>query len=658
MLRLCVALAIALSVYSQSHAFAQPPAMSTPALRPQAAPSDRPLGQGPAKFVDANRGDDAGAGTLDTPWRTLGAAVGRLKPGDTLYLRGGVYYESVYVALRGTPEAPITVRSYPNELATIHAGLPEFQQKPAEAWVPVEGTTDEFRSARPYPNLREVIGSFGDSLIGLQTYYHPQDLRATGELVDWENWDDTNNTDVKPLYCGPGVWYDHVTGFIHARLAQTHLPDPLPNYRGPTDPRQVPLAIASFRSVAMYLDGAKHIKLQDLQLLGAGYTTMVLDQVDGLECDRVKIWAGTYGIHAAGTRNFKLLRSALHGNAAPWTFRSDTSKRDYPGRPHRNITRLNTHALLEISNGLESSVYATPQNDHWEIANCELTDAHDGVYFGGINCQFHHNLLENMQDDGIYLSPMYLRHKLDKTDAQLHVYQNVFRQLLTGVAFGGTEANTSDQVYIYRNVFDLRRMVLTGRPTVRKPEPSTTTGHLMGDHGSPPWPAMNIYHNTIVAAEPNRDASMAALGSVRAGNPRRVFNNLFYHFARLPGFVLTPVADVEVVSDGNLYWSPAADQKTIDTFFNKFRASPGFAESKKYYPDGSAAHSLIADPLLVKASPDPAVENDYRPTKQSPLVDAGVELPAGWPDPLRKLDGGKPDIGALPLQSPGGAVVQ
>ena len=40
---------------------------------------------------------------------------------------------------------------------------------------------------------------------------------------------------------------------------------------------------------------------------------------------------------------------------------------------------------------------------------------------------------------------------------------------------------------------------------------------------------------------------------------------------------------------------------------------------------------------------------DVRLRPDSPAVDAGLELPAGWPDPLRKLDKGKPDLGALPL---------
>jgi hypothetical protein len=42
-------------------------------------------------------------------------------------------------------------------------------------------------------------------------------------------------------------------------------------------------------------------------------------------------------------------------------------------------------------------------------------------------------------------------------------------------------------------------------------------------------------------------------------------------------------------------------------------------------------------------------ENDYRLQSGSAAVDAGVELPANLPDPVRGQDKGKPDIGALPL---------
>lgn len=47
-----------------------------------------------------------------------------------------------------------------------------------------------------------------------------------------------------------------------------------------------------------------------------------------------------------------------------------------------------------------------------------LADTHDGLYLGGTDYRFHHNRIEALQDDGLYLSPMYLRHRPEKTDPQ------------------------------------------------------------------------------------------------------------------------------------------------------------------------------------------------------------------------------------------------
>jgi hypothetical protein len=59
---------------------------SHPAMRPLPQASDRPLAEGAAKFVDAEKGDDANAGTQAAPWKTLKHAFRQLQPGDTLYL--------------------------------------------------------------------------------------------------------------------------------------------------------------------------------------------------------------------------------------------------------------------------------------------------------------------------------------------------------------------------------------------------------------------------------------------------------------------------------------------------------------------------------------------------------------------------------------------
>src|SRR5437870_13912967 len=85
--------------------------LSHPPLRVPPRPVDRPLAEGPACYADSKRGDDRNDGSKAAPWRTVAHALRQLKAGDTLYLRGGVYYERAYVSLVGRQDAPITIRS-------------------------------------------------------------------------------------------------------------------------------------------------------------------------------------------------------------------------------------------------------------------------------------------------------------------------------------------------------------------------------------------------------------------------------------------------------------------------------------------------------------------------------------------------------------------
>lgn len=612
-------------------------AASRPPLRPLPPVSQRPLSQGNARFVDVKTGSDEGSGLEKQPWRTLAHAVKQLRHGDTLYLRAGIYFEQVYLGMQGRADAPIIIRSYPGEQAIIDGSLPEFALSPEQQWEPCkDGAAGEYRTTKPWPNLRDVIGYFGDSQVGLQTYWHRTDLQATSETFTGTGGKGAADKDVDPIYLGPGVFYDRQTGHIHCRLAHTHLPAGLTNYTGETDPRKLPLTIAPYRSTPLFFDQAEHVQLQDLVIRGGGYVTVLMEQAKHITLDNVTIFAGSYGIRALSTAHLTMTNCGVHGSLAPWTFRSDASKRDYPGRPHRNLSRLNTHALIEVDAGRESSVWAYPQNDHWKISHCHFTDSHDGLYLGAIHCEFHHNLIENMQDDGIYLSPMYQRHRLDGTDPQIVIHHNIFRQLLTALAFGGNEPNTHDQIYVYRNIFDMRQPILAGRMSETRAEPSLTTGKLIGDHGSPPWSTLTIAHNTIIASG-SRDALMAAGAGATPERPKRVFNNLFFHTDRLPNYFV-PAVGTNLISDGNLFWSPSTDEKTAAAIFKKWQSSPSLAENKKIYEAGSESHSLVADPKL----------NGFELSPGSGAIDAGVEMKFEVFDPQVKEDQGRPDIGAIP----------
>lgn len=614
---------------------------SHPPLRKVPPAPKRTITEAAAYFVDAQKGDDNQDGGKEKPWKTLGRALRELKAGDTLYLRGGVYYENVAVRLVARKDKPITIASFPGEQAILDGGLREFFEQAGAAWQPFpDGSTREFRSARRYPNLRNVVAAFGDSMIGLQSYYHLKDLRATNEKIEQE----ADKSDIKPMYCGPGLWYDRTTGYLHARLAPTHLPG-LDNYKGEIDPRRVPLVVAPLHSTPLHFDKAEHVVIQDLIIRGGGYETVRLDQALNIIFDNSTVWCGTYGMRALGTRGLKLHRSALHGSIAPWSTRYEAGFNSYPGRSERDITRLNTHALLIADANREFSVYCYPFNDDWEISHCDFTDASDGLYLGGVSMKFHHNRVENMHDDGVYLSPMYPRHIYLRAGAKIEMSENIFSRCLTTLAFGGTEG-TQDVVYFTRNIVDLRTPVPTARPAAKGDTGIPYYGKVIGDHGSPPWTAMHIYHNTFVVRTP-AGADMVLTAGAVAERPRRVFNNILLHLGELPAY--QPPASTHVHADGNLYWQPGLDAKRAEAFFKAFRASTAFDLSKKVYPPGLESHSRAVDPRLTRGEKEGV--NDYRLQAGSPAVDSGIDIPADWPDPLRKADKGKPDIGALPLGS-------
>jgi len=60
-------------------------------------------------YVDANRGDDANSGTQNEPFKTIQKAISLAKPGDTIYVKAGEYYENIKITHSGTKGKPITI---------------------------------------------------------------------------------------------------------------------------------------------------------------------------------------------------------------------------------------------------------------------------------------------------------------------------------------------------------------------------------------------------------------------------------------------------------------------------------------------------------------------------------------------------------------------
>ena len=69
-------------------------------------------------FVSTSGADDD-AGTLSAPFRTIQRAADVARAGDTVFIRGGTYRETVRPARSGTAAAPITFRPYEGESVTV-----------------------------------------------------------------------------------------------------------------------------------------------------------------------------------------------------------------------------------------------------------------------------------------------------------------------------------------------------------------------------------------------------------------------------------------------------------------------------------------------------------------------------------------------------------
>jgi hypothetical protein len=71
-------------------------------------------------FYVSTTGNDANAGTLSAPWRTIQHAANSVHPGDAVQVMGGVYNESVTIPGSGNATAGyITFESYPGQTAIL-----------------------------------------------------------------------------------------------------------------------------------------------------------------------------------------------------------------------------------------------------------------------------------------------------------------------------------------------------------------------------------------------------------------------------------------------------------------------------------------------------------------------------------------------------------
>lgn len=635
---------------------------SHPPMRSTVKPVMRDFVAKQALFVDPIRGDDRNDGQATQPWKTLRHATRQLKPGDTLWLRAGTYYEHVTLTRSGTESAPITIGAYPGEAVVIDGGYREFWDAPESSWEPfADGADGEFVSTRTYfdaddrrvphqflpaawepmwgiENERPIaLGHFGDSMVPLHGYRTVADLRAKNEF--WLN--DKRDT-TSGIYCGPGVWLNRETGRVHCRLAHHTLPGLGERaYRGETDPRKLRLSIAlGFGDDVLRVSGVQHVRVRDIALRGAtGSPSIHVYGSEGIELDHLAVFGGFPGLLINASKKLRVTNSVFRGLAAPWS-----------GRSHMKYRGTASYQVVLQNN--------QPLNEDIELSYCEFTDDHDFAFLRyAKNLRLHHNFIDNFNDDGLECGPKLRDHSIFVFQNRIGACLGVFQQHEIDKDESPRDHSTGSGVYIFRNVIDTRAGVPYVLP--KEPDPSGSflhaEGHLIGDHGSPIYPVMRFYHNTVLRESPVfRGGFLFGLGSMGAQPTERdVFNNIFVERQGIPGPGFVAIKEPgQLREGGNLLWGIDDGPAAQGDIFAKFRESPLFKQTQRIYERGWTTDDCLADPKFQRLNRDVNEPTDLRLRTDSPAINSGLPVPGDWPDPLRESDVGQPDIGALPKDVP------
>jgi hypothetical protein len=116
------------------------------------------------KIYVAITGSDAGKGTLDAPYRSIQSAIDKMKPGDTLLVRQGVYHEKLYFFKSGQQDKWMTIQAYPGEQPVIDGTGLSISGKEAlvtmrnVSFILFEGfDICNYKSTTPWVNINGVV---------------------------------------------------------------------------------------------------------------------------------------------------------------------------------------------------------------------------------------------------------------------------------------------------------------------------------------------------------------------------------------------------------------------------------------------------------------------------------------------------------------------
>lgn len=213
-------------------------------------------------------GSDSATGSLTAPFRTVARGISQLKPGDTLYLRTGLYREQVNISVAGTAAARITVKSYPNEHAVIDGTGTGVADKnalieilPTAQYFTLAGVGVQNSGGRGITNRGNHIRLEGLKITNiLQQGINNRGTDGT-EIVDSEVWntitDNAAHDGIKNWGSAVSVWESTNTLISGNRVHDNH-GEGINSWKSTDGTKILHNVVYDNYSTDVYLDGAKN----------------------------------------------------------------------------------------------------------------------------------------------------------------------------------------------------------------------------------------------------------------------------------------------------------------------------------------------------------------------------------------------------------------
>jgi len=482
-------------------------------------------------FVATTGNDGQNTGSSGSPWATVAKGMAALKAGDTLYLRGGTYYESGLISsLQGSANAKIIIASYPGEKAEVCVGFPDFEKAPTTQWQVVDATKHIYRSTKTFTQsyLGGWLLDYDVQLFQYHNYYH---FAATG-----------CNCGTDACYAGPGIFVRN--GHVEIRLEPN--PDDLKDCSGKT-PAQIPAdlnpnnnSIRIFGSTCtMVLQNAAYLVFRNIKFSPGDYRTIdITGTSHHIELDGCDIRLRAWGVVIRETASNVEIHNCFITTGFPWWASWGDIK-------------VNCKPLwMSIQDGYNSR------------AICAGTDE---LTHGGSNNYIHHNTFRdnfiNVTLGGsgtrvmynLFIRPHETFH-IAPLSKNLEVAYNVVRhglEFVGKVPYGNTSVG---DCYFHHNVVDLT--------DVRRIQRNGNTGGQGNTICGPGWntwgwhdcdatcdqSSWKIYNNTIIG----KNITLQTWGSKHVE-----YNNIFYNIGS-SSFEACPGQDCA----GNAYWRSSGSNST------------------------------------------------------------------------------------------------